>query len=317
MIKTNIAGLSLSGGRRDNFYFCLLEYYEESERWFLKSLLQVKDQDELGGDDAIRAWAKDFEIKDLVVDFPLSNPPCHECKLDCPGISKCEVEQVSYIRGRMHALLDADKSSHQANPKNYERVRLESETLQGVKETLKNKSNIPMLTKSFKRRIRKGFIPYWNRSIDLWIWENYYNQLLKLFNVSYDSFGNASLMLLSRFAYIQRHLPREMNLFETFIPLTLLELLKEGVIGQNLISNLKDIDLNMEARQTIVKLIEEKFGIFIYDNDLRTLCRQPKAFDSFLLALTGQRIVCNKLQEIPEWCFQDNNHFVIPDFSTL
>ena len=46
MKRENIAGMSIRGGRRDNFYLCLLEYYQESDRWFLGSLLPVRDEDE-------------------------------------------------------------------------------------------------------------------------------------------------------------------------------------------------------------------------------------------------------------------------------
>ncbi len=315
MIKTNIAGLSLSGGRKDKFFFCLLEYYEDSERWFLKSLLQVKDESEMGGDDAIRKWAEDFEIQDLVVDFPLTNPPCHSCELDCPGMKSCPVDEVKVVRERMFTLLETDREIHSHDPKVYERERLDSETLQGAREALKKTSNIPLLSKSFKRRLRKGFLPYWNRSIDLWIWENYYNQLLKLFDVSYDSFGNASLMLLSRFAYLERHLPPKMNLFETFIPVTLIELLRNGIITQNMIMNLKDIEFNTQARMAIVKSIEEKLGIFIYENDLQLLCRNPKAFDSFLIAVAGHCKVRRSIKEVPNWCRGNSENFLIPNFS--
>lgn len=316
MNKTNIAGLSLSGGRKDNFFFCLLEYYGDTERWFLKSLLQVKDETEMGGDDAIRKWAEDFDIQDLVVDFPLTNPPCHECELECPGIKNCLVDDVRLVRERMFTLLETDREIHVNDPKLYERDRVESQTIQGERESLKKQPSIPMLSKSFKRRMRKGFLPYWNRSIDLWIWENYYDQLLKLFNVSYDSFGNASLMLLSRFAYIQRHLPQKINLFETFIPLVMIELLRSNIIGQNMIKNLKDIEGNTQARLSIVKSIEDKLGIFIYEHDLNLLCHNPKAFDSFLLAVTGQMIVQDSLKTIPSWCKKDNHHFAIPEFIT-
>jgi len=45
MDSKNVAGMSLKGGRKDNFYFCLLEHYPEKDRWFLRSLLHVKDEE--------------------------------------------------------------------------------------------------------------------------------------------------------------------------------------------------------------------------------------------------------------------------------
>ena len=73
MKANNIGSLSMKGGRNDNFYFCLIEYYPDSKRWFLKSLLPVKDEEAIDNDDAIHAWINNFDVKQLVVDFPLSN----------------------------------------------------------------------------------------------------------------------------------------------------------------------------------------------------------------------------------------------------
>ena len=88
----------MKGGRKDNFYFCLLDHFEESNRWFLKSVLQVQDDDEVkDGDDAIRSWIDKFEIRNLVIDFPLTRPACYDCELECPGISKCPVPEVEYV----------------------------------------------------------------------------------------------------------------------------------------------------------------------------------------------------------------------------
>ena len=53
MEKKNIAGMSMKGGKKDNFFFCLLEYFPKKERWFLNSLLQVKEHQE-DEDDVIR-----------------------------------------------------------------------------------------------------------------------------------------------------------------------------------------------------------------------------------------------------------------------
>ena len=52
-LKRNIAGMSMKGGRKDNFFFCLLEHFDDGDRWFLRSLLQVKDEEDLAGDEGI------------------------------------------------------------------------------------------------------------------------------------------------------------------------------------------------------------------------------------------------------------------------
>src|SRR5690554_2436372 len=94
MQRKNVAGMSLRGGRRDNFTFCLIEFFPDQNRWFLKSLLQVKDEEGIDGDEAIRAWIEEYELKEIVVDFPLSPPACHECQLSCPGLKQCMVPSV-------------------------------------------------------------------------------------------------------------------------------------------------------------------------------------------------------------------------------
>ncbi len=90
----SIGSLSMKGGRNDNFYFCLIEYYSDRGRWFLKSLLPVKDEDAMDNDEAIRAWILNFDVKQLVVDFPLSKPACVTCELECPGATNCPVDYI-------------------------------------------------------------------------------------------------------------------------------------------------------------------------------------------------------------------------------
>ena len=91
----------MKGGRRDQFYFCLLEYFENEERWFLKSLLQVKDEEGMSGDDAIRSWIEKYDVWQMVLDFPLSQPACATCLLDCPGAALCPEPSVKEVRRQM------------------------------------------------------------------------------------------------------------------------------------------------------------------------------------------------------------------------
>ena len=80
--KTNsIAGMSLGGGKKENFFFCLLEFFKKDNRWFLTSLNQVKEESHLTQDEAITNWVESSSLKQLIVDFPLSKPPCETCDL--------------------------------------------------------------------------------------------------------------------------------------------------------------------------------------------------------------------------------------------
>ncbi len=303
----NIAGMSMKGGRKDKFYFSLMEYYQEENRWFLKSLFQVKEEEDKPGDEAIHTWIKDSNLKGLVVDFPLSNPSCQSCVLKCPGIDNCPVDEVKSIFNIMDHILKEDTDFQTKNPKDYERKR-------NLDDQIRDSSNKIMLSRSFKRRIKKGFLPYWNRAIDLWIWMNYHDSLLETFEISYDSFGNTSLMVQSRFSYLKRHFPQDLQLFEGNGKIVLLELLRAKILKKTDILRLRDIEGAVEARSNLLKKIEAALNIFIYDSDVDVLVKNSNAFDSFLLALTGMNIYSNKVKEIPIWAMNKSAQFVAPTF---
>lgn len=314
MESKNIAGMSMKGGRKDNFYFCLLEYYPDSSRWFLKSLLQVRDEEGRDGDDAVREWIEDFKLRQLVVDFPLSSPACHTCKLDCPGVEACPKTEVFPVRERIKRLLQEDMDILERHPKSYERARNLDDEIDVNKDVLEKETHDHMLSRPFKRRLKKGFLPYWNRAVDFWIWRHYYDQLLDIFNSSYDSFGNTSLMLISRFSYLRRHFPQDLELFESNAPVILIELLRSKIIQRKDIDLLNDIELGVEARLDIIRKIEKNLSIFIYDRDLEILVRQPRAFESFLMAVAGQNIQIGKSRKLPEWTQPEETKFVAPAF---
>lgn len=297
----NIAGMSMKGGRKDNFFFCLIEFYPQKERWFLKSLLQVKDEETNDGDAAIRSWISKYQLTELVVDFPLSTPFCQSCELDCPGANVCPVEDVKEVRDSLNELIIQDGKIREDNPKLYERRRLQDLEFNPNRDFLSEVNDEHLLSRAFKRRLKKGFLPYWNRGIDFWIWRNYYDHLLEYFNQSYDSFGTTSLMILARFSYLRRHFPLTLRLYEGHVALTLIELMKAGIVKPSDVKDLMNFDLSVEAKLNILKSIEKGLNIFIYDHDLEILLKNPRAYDSFILALSGQRIQLNKTQGVPPW----------------
>ncbi|MBP5297040.1 MAG: hypothetical protein J6Y94_06885 [Bacteriovoracaceae bacterium] len=63
----------------------------------------------------------------------------------------------------------------------------------------------------------------------------------------------------------------------------------------------------------IVRQIERHLNFFIYDRDLETLLREPKAFDSFLLALAAVAADKGHLVKIPAWA-QSKAPFILPEF---
>jgi len=315
MKKTkSIAGMSLGGGKKENFFFCLFEYFEDEKRWFLTSLKQVKDEVDLDRDEVITSWIDDYSLKRLVVDFPLTKPMCETCSLECPGVNNCHHPVITKVRKEMLDMSQEDQELIEENPKRYEQQREEANRL-SKKRVIKKETSKHLLSKSFKRKLKKGFLPYWNRPIDFWIWKNYYDEILNYFNISYDSFGNVSLMLMHRFKYLLRHFPKELSLYESNTYMILIELLKADVILKKDIDDLGDIDEAALSRVRITKAIEKKLGIFIYMKDLELIAQNIKAFDSFLLAVSGHNLLLDKNRSIEAFGEQDKVNLIAPNFS--
>lgn len=311
--RENIAGMSIGGGQRENFFLCVLEHFPTQNRWFLTSLKQVQDEAS-DSDLAITSWVEEFNLKKLIIDFPLTKAPCETCQLECPGTDKCSNEQVTAVRGQIDKLLKEDKQIYKTHPKTYEKERVIDNQVHHSRDVFHKNTDDHLLSKSFKRKLKKGFLPYWNRPVDVWVWKNYYDHLLDLFKVSYDSFGNSSLMLMSRFKYLLRHFPVELYFYETDVRICLIEMLRAGVIQKRQIENLADIEQGVLARLDIIKAIETHLGIFIYQKDVETIARKPRAFNSFILAISGQRLLMDKIYSMPSWSLAEQANFIVPEF---
>lgn len=309
----NIAGLSLGGGRKENFFLCLLEFFPDSNRWFLSSVHQFKEEGP-DGDEVIKNWIDQYLLKDLIIDFPLGRPACESCHLNCPGIEHCPVTAVVNVRRQMNDLLEEDQKSNNENPKKYEQERVEAGQVDFSKFEFSKETFLPMMSKAFKRRLKKGYLPYWNRPIDFWIWKHFYDPLLNLFKTSYDSFGNVSVMLMFRFEYLKKHFPHDLKFFESNVQLCLLELYRAKIIPKNIILELLSLESVFHARHQILKAIEKHLNVFIYDRDLELLIRYPRAFDSFVLSVAGMMALQKKVHVIPSWAYPEETNFVLPLF---
>ena len=312
---SSIAGMSLGGGKKENFFLCLLEFFEDENRWFLTSMNQVKEEGHLTQDEAITTWVDDSSLKRLIVDFPQTKPTCETCNLVCPGVENCHHPVVNNIDKMIKYLLNEDLKRINENPKKYEQEREEDNKYDYHRNVLDEETSHHILSKSFKRKLKKGFIPYWNRPIDFWIWLNYYDQMLKTYGVTYDSFGTVSVMLLYKFHYLLRHLPPDLQIFESNIHIILLELCRSGIIRKKDLVELQDLNVSTLARVNVARAIEKKLDIFIYNKDLELISKNKKAFESFLLAVAGQALVKKSITKIPELGVQEKSNFIAPQFS--
>ncbi|MBL7663946.1 MAG: hypothetical protein JNM93_02345 [Bacteriovoracaceae bacterium] len=309
-----VAGLSIGGGKKENFFFCLLEYFEHSQRWFLSGLHQVREEESKDSDEIISSWVNEYELEHLIVDFPLSRPVCETCELSCPGVQKCHNPVVTTVRNMMEKLLDEDTQLIQTNPKKYEQERVEDNLVHYSRNVLDKEPAHHILSKSFKRKLKSGFLPYWNRPIDFWVWQKYYDQLLTLFKISYDSFSNVSMIVLFKFKYLLRHFPASLKMLEGNKYICLIELYKSGIIEKKHIEALNSLDQQVLGRLEILRNIEKKLNVFIYEHDVDLIIKNSRAFDSFLLALSGQRYLLQQTVRLEAWTRPEENQFIVPVF---
>ena len=307
--RHTVAGLSMKGGQKENFFLCLIQYFPQYSRWSLTKLSQMRDYP-VGGDNTLKAWVKEHDLRHLVLDFALTEPACLSCELECPGTDQCNEPKIQNLRTEIEKYLDDDLKLYEKSPKEYERKRVEMEKV--FRRKLDRPSEV--LSKSFKRRLKKGITPYWHRGLDLWVWKEYYDLFLSFFKTSYDSLGGSSLMLINRFEYIKRHLPGSVTLWESDTRLILLELLLGKSIKERYLRGLGQLDEAHLSRKAIIKNIEQAFNLFIYEKDQETLETDQKAFDSFLLALAGVFRQQKQLREIPEWAFGQKS-FIVPSLN--
>ncbi|MCB9091638.1 MAG: hypothetical protein H6621_08610 [Halobacteriovoraceae bacterium] len=307
MKKNKIAGIGVGSGKKDSFYFCVLEHFEKEKRWFLKTCQKLNEFQYPETEDSILSWVKDFELETIVVDFPLSMPTCSTCKLDCPGSSLCPVEGVVKAREEIKEQLDRDHELYEKNPKKYEHERLKA-------EQIGEKSSEILLTRSLKRKLKKGFVPYWHRTIDLWVWLHYHDELLYYFQTSFDSFGQDSMVQILRFQYLARHFPDSVELKESNYFLCLLELLKAGIISKRDLGDLRNSDSAPLGRIEILKKIEASFDLFVYEKDRETLLKNPKAFQSFILTVSGIGLLKESIIPVDSWALDLNKSFFVPQF---
>lgn len=308
-----VAGMSMRSSRGENISFSLLEHHGDN-RWFLTNLLQLKDEQEYGNsiDQAFIDWPKRMNVSHIVFDLPLSLPLCHTCKLLCPGSSKCPVSEVIMIREYSEKILKEDQDLLLQGRKNYENKRILDNEVSINKNVLTKEVQEAILSRSFKRRLKKEFLPYWNRPIDFWIWLNYYDPLLNLFNISYDSFGQTSFMSFSRMQYLRRHIDKNISFYESSIYIVFVEMLRAKLFEQKDLSAINDYILGVDSRYHIIKKIEEGLGIFVYDQDLDILVKDQKSFTSFILSCAGVALSRKKIKELPDWSLSKEGQFLVP-----
>ena len=298
--KNFVGAISVYGGKKDCFYLASVEHYPEGQRYFLSHLQKFSEEQFA----LLGQTLASFNLPFVITDLPLDVPPCGNCTALCPGLKSCLHPQTRAAQKFLQDLLQQDRQRYTAHPKDYERQRA-AEDLGERRPTL--------LSRSLRRRCKKGFNPYWHRPIDAYIWANYFDELQQYFKMAYDSFGNTSLMVWWRWQYWQKHLPESTIFWEGRSMLVLLALLRGQIIKVQDLRQLLDWQTGAAAKIKIVQQIERHLNFFIYDRDLEILIREPKAFDSFLLALAAVAADKGQIEHLPSWA-ASKAPFILPQF---
>ncbi len=107
MKKRVFLGLSLGGIKSDKSSLISLDYFPKENRLVLSNIFhQFKDT---YPDEVIKKLIRETnDLKLVGVDFPITLPPCITCKLSCPGVKKCDVTEVKWLK-RQYQKLSKDK----------------------------------------------------------------------------------------------------------------------------------------------------------------------------------------------------------------
>lgn len=100
MKKEIYLGLYLGGIKKDKSSLLVLESYKGQKKLVISNIESKfrNAKTEAFPDEILKKQIKHYKnIKAIGVNFPLQGPPCLTCKLTCPGVSKCEVPEVSWL----------------------------------------------------------------------------------------------------------------------------------------------------------------------------------------------------------------------------
>jgi hypothetical protein len=310
-----LAGISFAAGKKDQYYISILHYYASEDRWFLKTLSKAGEFSPDKDENPILQSIEQNSINSVVVDFPLTAPLCQTCPFPCPGVKNCIHPDYLNIALDIKKILSEDLQEIKTKPKQYEQKRRLALINKSSEENNSELKNI-IISKSFKRKLKSGFVPYWHRPVDYFIWKNYYDFYLKYFDLGPDFFGNFSIKLFHQFNYIQKKLEKSVTFYESNVGMILIELMRAQIIREKNIKDLKFADSQISARKSILKSCEEKLGLFIYEADADLISKKNKAFESFILSLS----LWSHLTPLKNKKEKNNANllpFVCPDFSSL
>lgn len=143
-----------------------------------------------------------------------------------------------------------------------------------------------------KKKPKKMFTPYTQRAVDLYLQE------LEDDNLEIQQALGANLApMTARAHFIQRRL--DIPSFEIAPKVSVLRLGQKLHIGKTHLLNYRSTTSGEEARRIFLQALSDKTGLFIYQQDLKTLIESYHAFDALICAFVGFLHYQEKTQEAP------------------
>ncbi len=250
-------GLDLAGAKNQKTALATLEYYPKEQKIFLLDVFdRITPHDDQSPDEALLEVISEIqgvpsEVTTLGVNVPLTLPPCIDCvKKTCPLPDSCTVSSVKWMR-------ELTKKSQRSGKAENEGIRI------------------------------LEFTPYTQRPSELWVRYQVMPELETSHRFEVDeALGGNKAPLTARMHFLKRHLP-QVALIEAWPKLTIAILASELGIPRRTISNYRQLEEGVHARADILEAMTKRFGIFIYERDLRKLSQSLAAFDAFACAYTA------------------------------
>jgi hypothetical protein len=258
MNQKRYLGLDLSGAKNAKTTIAVLEYYPKERKIFVLDVHSGIGADENHSSDevliqTITDHADEHPDLKMGINVPLTLPPCIHCtRKTCPLPDACTVPEVRWMRT--------------------------SRSPQGAR-TKKN-------TSKRNARIKEYFTPYTQRPVELWLKNEVLPKLPPKVRFEIDeTLGGNKAPLTGRMHFLKFHLAKYEK-HEVLPKLTIALLMPFLKLSNRTLSEYRQLDEGVHAREIILARMSESLDIFIYDRDIKKITQNINAFDAFISAYT-------------------------------
>ena len=272
--KKRFIGLMLSGGRSPNTAIAVLDYFKGHGRLFLVESFVGKKE-------------KQADDLDTLLVEKLRTLTDMNSEADT-GLSSCTAEIITNAPLTLPPCFGCNVQ------------KCEGKDLCSEPETVRIMELYDELKQ--KRKNLKRFTPYTQRLQDIWIRETVPEVM-----PPHEAMGSNIAQLTARMIHIRKMMP-EIVFKETYPPACILRLLPSFGLSSGYLKEYRDIIDGKRVRSTLLRKMEEKTSVFIYDNDIDLLVNNIKLFDSLILAFTGVLGFLGKTEgPFPDFFIPENN----------